>query len=102
MKTLKGYGKQRLGQYYESVIVVFGTLAVQFVLITLGGYAFARLDFMGAKSFVLFLTQLMITPDVLIMPNYRFMGKLGLIDTKLGIMLPFFASAMGTLMMSKQ
>ncbi|HHU49465.1 MAG TPA: carbohydrate ABC transporter permease, partial [Clostridiales bacterium] len=89
------------GQYYaNTVIVVFGTLAVQFVLITLAGYAFARLDFYGSKVlFVLFLTQLMITPDVLIMPNYRFMGKLGLIDTKLGIMLPFFASAMGTLMM---
>lgn len=89
------------GQYYiNTIIVVFGTLAVQFITITLAGYAFARLDFWGSKTlFVLFLVQLMITPDVLIMPNYRFMGQLGLIDSKLGIMLPFFASAMGTLMM---
>lgn len=89
------------GQYYiNTILIVFGTLAVQFILITLTGYAFARLDFYGSKIlFVLFLVQLMITPDVLIMPNYRFMGTLGLIDSKLGIMLPFFSSAMGTLMM---
>lgn len=89
------------GQYYlNTILIVFGTLAIQFVLITLTGYAFARLDFYGSNVlFVLFLVQLMITPDVLIMPNYRFMGTLGLIDSKLGIMLPFFSSAMGTLMM---
>lgn len=88
-------------QYYlNTIVVVVGVLAVQFVFITFAGYAFARLDFYGSKLlFVLFLTQLMITPDVLIMPNYRFMSSLNLVDTKLGIMLPFFISAMGTLMM---
>ena len=89
------------GDYYaNTMFIVFGTLAIQFVLITITGYAFARLDFYGSKVlFVLFLTQLMITPDVLIMPNYRLMGQLGLIDTRIGIMLPFFASAMGTFLM---
>ncbi len=80
--------------------MVFGTLAVQFVFITMTGYAFARLNFYGKNIlFMLFLTQLMITPDVLIMPNYSFMGQLGLVDTKLGVILPFFASAMGTFLM---
>ncbi len=89
------------GQYYvNTIIMVFGTLAVQFVLITMTGYAFARLNFFGKNIlFMLFLTQLMITPDVLIMPNYSFMGQLGLVDTKLGVILPFFASAMGTFLM---
>ncbi len=86
--------------YANTIAVVFGTLAVQFVLITLAGYAFGRLDFFGSKLlFVLFITQLMISPDVLIMPNYRLMGQLDLIDSKIGIMLPFFASAMGTFFM---
>lgn len=71
---------------------------IQFVLITLAGYAFARIDFYGSKAlFVLFLSQLMIAPEVLILPNYSMMAKWGLTDTKIGIMLPFFASAMGTL-----
>ncbi|HOE99412.1 MAG TPA: carbohydrate ABC transporter permease [Rectinema sp.] len=89
------------GQYYiNTIIMVIGTLAAQFVLITMAGYAFARLDFWGKNIlFMLFLMQLMITPDVLIMPNYSFMGQLGLIDTKLGVILPFFASGMGTFLM---
>lgn len=89
------------GQYYlNTIIMVVATLLVQFVLITMAGYAFARLDFWGKNLlFMLFLMQLMITPDVLIMPNYSFMGQIGLIDTKLGVILPFFASGMGTFLM---
>lgn len=87
------------GKYYgNTIFIVVGVLMVQFVLITLAGYAFARIDFYGSKAlFVLFLSQLMIAPEVLILPNYSMMAKWGLTDTKIGIMLPFFASAMGTL-----
>lgn len=87
------------GKYYgNTIVIVVGVLVVQFILITLAGYAFARIDFYGSKAlFVLFLSQLMIAPEVLILPNYSLMAKWGLTDTHIGIMLPFFASAMGTL-----
>lgn len=87
------------GKYYgNTIFITAGVLLIQFVLITLAGYAFARIDFYGSKVlFVLFLSQLMIAPEVLILPNYSMMAKWGLTDTKIGIMLPFFASAMGTL-----
>lgn len=87
------------GKYYgNTLIITLGVLAVQFVMITLAGYAFARIDFYGSKLlFVIFLSQMMIAPEVLILPNYTMMAKWGLTDSKIGIMLPFFASAMGTL-----
>lgn len=87
------------GTYYmNTIIIVVGVLAIQFVLTTLAGYAFARIDFYGSRIlFVLFLSQMMIAPEVLIIPNYSLMADLGLTDTKIRIMLPFFASAMGTL-----
>ena len=87
------------GKYYgNTIFITAGGLLILFVLITLAGYAFARIDFYGSKVlFVLFLSQLMIAPEVLILPNYSMMAKWGLTDTKIGIMLPFFASAMGTL-----
>ena len=87
------------GKYYgNTIFITAGVLLIQVVLITLAGYAFARIDFYGSKVlFVLFLSQLMIAPEVLILPNYSMMAKWGLTDTKIGIMLPFFASAMGTL-----
>ena len=84
--------------YMNTIIIVVGVLIIQFILITMAGYAFARIDFYGSKTlFVIFLSQLMIAPEVLIIPNYTMMANWGLTDTKIGIMLPFFASAMGTL-----
>lgn len=86
--------------YFNTIIMVAAVLLVQFVSITLAGYAFARIDFYGKNIlFMLFLTQMMVSADVLIMPNYKFISNMGLADTKIGVILPFFASAMGILMM---
>ena len=84
-------------QYYlNTFILVAGTLAVQLLFITPAAYAFARMEFYGKNIlFTLFLTQLMITPDVLIFPTYQLMAQLRMTDTLVGVMLPFFASAMG-------
>jgi len=66
------------------------------VLCTLAGYAFARFDFIGRDvAFGLVLLQLMIMPEVLIVENYRIMTRLGLVDTIVGIGLPYMASAFG-------
>lgn len=89
------------GQYYiNTIVMVAAVLFVQFISITLAGYAFARIDFYGKNVlFMLFMTQMMVSADVLIMPNYKFISSLGLSDTRTGVILPFFASAMGILMM---
>jgi len=71
-------------------------LAMQLVLCTLAGYAFARFAFPGrGLLFALVLMQLMVTPDVLIVENYRTMSALGLRDTIVAIGLPYMASAFG-------
>ena len=75
------------GTYYiNTILMVAATLAVQFFSVTTAGYAFARINFIGKNFlFMLFLTQMMISADVLIMPNYRFLSSLGLADTKIGV-----------------
>lgn len=84
----------------NTTIISLGILAVQIVTITLAGYAFARLDFPGrALCFYLFLLQLMLAPVVLIVPNLTTIAKLGLYDSLLGVMAPYFASAFGTFLM---
>ncbi|HSK69965.1 MAG TPA: carbohydrate ABC transporter permease [Candidatus Limnocylindria bacterium] len=88
------------GYYVNTFLIVAGVLAAQFVTITLAGYAFARLDFyLKNVLFVLFLTQIMIAADVLILPNYKTVAAMGLSNRLLGVMLPFFSSAMGTFLM---
>jgi sn-glycerol 3-phosphate transport system permease protein len=82
--------------FLNTVILVTMILGAQLVLCTLAGYAFARFDFFGHNvAFGLVLVQLMVMPEVLIVENYRIMARLGLVDTILGIGLPYMASAFG-------
>ena len=84
----------------NTAIIAFGILAVQLVTITFAGYAFARLEFPGKKTlFYVFLMQLMLVPVVLIVPNLQMVARLGLYDTLMGVMAPYFASAFGTFLM---
>lgn len=84
-------------QYYvNTMIVILGIFSVQIFFVTLAAYAFARLKFWGQNIlFLLFLVQILIAPDVLIIPNYRFISVLNLVDNRLAIMLPYLASAFG-------
>src|SRR4029079_4065992 len=80
--------------FLNSFMLVTMVLAVQLVLCTLAGYAFARFDFPGKEAaFLLVLVQLMIMPDVLIVENYRTMSRLGILDSIPAIGLPYMASA---------
>jgi len=82
--------------YYNTAVVVFGILGVQLVTTTLAAYAFARMEFWGRDLlFRLFLLQLMVAPSALIFPNFQTIRSLGLLNTRLGIMIPYFASAFG-------
>jgi len=89
-----------MGYYYNTIVIVLGILLVQLFTVTLAAYAFARLTFIGSGiMFIIFLTQIMIPPDILIFPNYAIMKELGLVDTKLAIMLPYWASAFGVFLL---
>ena len=93
----EAWSQAPFAQYYlNTFILVTSVLAVQFVLCTLAGYAFARLEFAGRDiAFALVLVQLMIMPEVLIVANYGTMSQLGLVDTIAAIGLPYMASAFG-------
>lgn len=86
--------------YRNSLIFVFGTLAVQVVTITMAAYAFARMKFPG-RDLLLFvvLLQLMIPTGVLLVQNFITVRTLGLHDTHVALMLPYWGSAFGTLLL---
>ena len=93
----RAWNQAPFGRYYlNTVVLVVLILIGQLVLSTLAAYAFARFKFRGSGiAFALVLLQLMIMPDVLIVENYRMIGKLGLLDTIPAIALPYLASAFG-------
>jgi len=84
----------------NTVLICGGILAVQVTTMSLAAFAFARMRFPGRNVlFHLFLTQMMLVPIVLLVPNLRTVAQLGLYDTLLGVMAPYFATAFGTFLM---
>jgi sn-glycerol 3-phosphate transport system permease protein len=93
----KAWAAAPFARYFlNTFILVTLILACQLVLCTLAAYAFARYEFPGRGfAFALVLAQLMIMPDVLIVENYKTMGKIGVLDSIPAIALPYVASAFG-------
>ena len=84
----------------NTVIVVTGILAVQLVTVTLAAYVFARRRFRGANVlFLLFLIQMMIPIHATFLPNFLTLRNLDLLNTRVAMMLPFFASGYGTFLL---
>lgn len=82
--------------FLNTVLIVALIVGSQLVLCTLAAFAFARYRFRGRSLlFGLVLMQLMITPDILAVVNYRTMRVLGAVDTIWGIALPYLTSAFG-------
>ncbi|MEM7754879.1 MAG: carbohydrate ABC transporter permease, partial [Planctomycetota bacterium] len=61
-----------------------------------GGYALARLRFVGSRAFTIaVLAILVVPPPLLLAPTYELMHRLGLLDSYLAIILPGLAPAFG-------
>lgn len=80
----------------NTFLLVTLILVAQFVLCTPAAYAFARMRFPGRDVlFAVVLLQLMVAPDVLLVANYGSIARLGLVDSIMGIALPYLGSAFG-------
>jgi len=77
----------------NSILVVLGILVIQLITAPLAAYVFSRLRFPGSNFlFALFLIQMMMPIHAVVVPNYLTMNSLGLLDTRVAMMLPFWAS----------
>ena len=86
--------------YLNSIAFVAGTLLVQLLTVTSAAYAFARMKFIGRNVLLLvILLQLMIPSGVLLVQNFRTINILGLFDTRVALMIPYWGSAFGVLLL---
>jgi sn-glycerol 3-phosphate transport system permease protein len=82
--------------FLNTVFLVSFTVIGQCVLATLAAFAFARLSFRGRDLlFALLLLQLMISPSILLVWNYREISWLGLANTIPAMGIPYLGSAFG-------
>lgn len=85
-----------LKYFINSVIVAIAILVLQFATMIPAAYAFARYEFKGKKLlFGLTMVTLMIPSQLIFLPVFLNLSSWGLIDTLLGLILPFAASAFG-------
>ena len=89
------------GRYMiNTIIVVFGILLMQLAVVIPAAYAFARMKFRGANFlFILFIIQIMLPLEALVVPNYQIIRSAGLYNTLIAMMLPFIGSGYGTFLL---
>jgi len=82
--------------FLNTVLLVTFTVVGQCVLATLAAFAFARFSFRGRDLlFSALLLQLMISPTILLVWNYREISWLGLANTIPAMGIPYLGSALG-------
>ena len=88
-------GKIPLGRAFLNSCIVSGATTASVVLFgSMVGYALARLRFLGSKAvFTLLLFTMMVPFQLVLIPQYILMVKLGLTDTYIGMIAPTMMSA---------
>lgn len=88
------------GFFINSLIYASAATIIVVVVDSLAGYAFARLQFTGRDvTFAAVLATIMISPMILFIPVYLMFNQLGLVNTRLGIILPHTISGFGVFLM---
>ena len=86
--------------FANTLIVTLASVLGNLLFCSLAGYAFARIKFFGREVvFILVLATLMIPFQVVIIPTFLIVRKLGLIDTLGALILPNLAGAFGIFML---
>jgi multiple sugar transport system permease protein len=87
--------------FYKNTVIFAGSVTLISLLFdSMAGYAFARLRFKGRNVlFILVLSTMMIPFQVIMIPLFVEIYKLGMIDTYWGLIIPRATSAFGIFMM---
>lgn len=99
--TLENYGAAwdeagLLSAMTTGLVVALGILVLQLITVIPAAYAFATMRFRGRTFlFLVVLASLLIPVQVSAVPNFLIINELGLLDTRLGLILPYATSAFG-------
>ncbi len=87
--------------FFNSLKVTVLALAGTFISCTMGGYAYAKINFKGRdKFFMLKLATMMLPGQITMLPNFMIFKYLGLLNTHAALWLPFFlGQPFGTFLM---
>lgn len=80
---------------FNSILVATMTVFFGFIINGLGGFAFAKFHFKGQSIlFSLYLFSFVIPFEMIAVPLYSTVGKMGILNTRLALILPMVANGM--------
>ncbi|GGO47162.1 sugar ABC transporter permease [Streptomyces daqingensis] len=86
--------------FFNSTLVAVAVTGCNLVFCSMLGYALAKLNFAGKRPvFGLVLGALMVPHNLMLMPMFVMVSKMGLIDSYAALILPFAAGAFGVFLM---
>jgi len=86
--------------FFNSTLVAAVVTACNLVFCSMLGYALAKLNWAGKRPvFALVLGALMVPGNLMLMPMFVMVSKMGLTDSYAGLILPFAAGAFGVFLM---
>lgn len=90
---INAWNRSHLGDYFfNSVVTTAGAVALLLIVSSLAGFAFAMLRFPYRKLlFMVILASLMIPVQVVLVPFYRTIITLGLVNTRVGLIVSYTA-----------
>lgn len=101
--TVLTYGELPIWRFaVNSFVVTGGVVVFQLALCALAAFGFSRLSWRGRDAlFFVFLLTMMIPAQVLIVPLFTFVQKLGWLDTYWGLIVPYpyLSTAFGTFLL---
>lgn len=88
---VNAWNRSRLSEYFlNSVVTTAGAVALLLIVSSLAGFAFAMLRFPYRKLlFIVILASLMIPVQVVLVPFYRTIVTLGLVNTRIGLIISY-------------
>lgn len=82
--------------YFNTFAMMLFRIIFALIFSSMAGYAFAKLNFPLKKFFFgIVLVQLMLPPQIFILPQYKIIASLGLLNTVTALVLPGIVSAFG-------
>ncbi|MFS0864308.1 carbohydrate ABC transporter permease [Fredinandcohnia sp. 179-A 10B2 NHS] len=85
---------------FNSVIVSLVATIALIIVSSLAAYAFSKLQFKGKNViFIIFISSLMVPKEVLIVPLYRIVDNLGMVNSLHGMIWPNVATAFGVFLL---
>ena len=85
---------------FNSIVVSLGSTVAVIIVSSLAAYAFSKLQFKGKNIiYIIFISSLMIPKEVMIVPLFRIIQELGMVNTLNGMIWPNVATAFGVFLL---